>query len=265
MKPYLALFAFLSIMSCKDVATKDHEETALVANELNSIETKLTDEESFNIIPISHATMILKWDGVIIYVDPVGGTEAFNGQPKPDIVLITDIHGDHLNLETLAAVIVENTHIIAPKAVADKLPDDLKSKTKIIANGENSRVLKFKIGAIPMYNLRPEALKFHAKGRGNGYVIEKANKRIYISGDTEDIPEMRELKNIDMAFVCMNLPYTMTVESAADAVLAFKPKTVYPYHYRGTGGLSDVSKFKKLVNAGNSEIKIIQLDWYPQK
>ena len=98
-----------------------------------------------------------------------------------------------------------------------------------------------------MYNLREEAKKFHEKGRGNGYVIEKNDKRVYISGDTEDIPEMRSLQNIDIAFVCMNLPYTMTVENAASAVLDFKPNKVYPYHYRGTEGLSDVSKFKSLV------------------
>ena len=113
-----------------------------------------------------------------------------------------------------------------------------------------------------MYNLREEALKFHTKGRGNGYVFSIDNQRIYFSGDTEDIPEMRALKNIDKAFVCMNLPYTMTVESAADAVLEFKPKEVYPYHYRGTVGLSDVAKFKSLVNKGNAEIKVVQLDWY---
>lgn len=120
------------------------------------------------------------------------------------------------------------------------------------------------IEAIPMYNLRKEALKFHEKGRGNGYILTLGGERVYISGDTEDIPEMRNLENIDIAFVCMNLPYTMTVESAASAVLDFKPKKVYPYHYRGTEGLSDVGKFKTLVNEGDSSIDVIQLDWYPK-
>ena len=114
-----------------------------------------------------------------------------------------------------------------------------------------------------MYNLREEALKFHEKGRGNGYVIENDGMRVYISGDTEDIPEMRNLKDIDVAFVCMNLPYTMTVESAASGVLDFKPTKVYPYHYRGTEGLSDVAKFKELVNEGDAGIEVVQLDWYP--
>ena len=116
-----------------------------------------------------------------------------------------------------------------------------------------------------MYNLREEALKFHTKGRGNGYVLTINEERIYFSGDTEDIPEMRNLKNIDKAFVCMNLPYTMTVESAADAVLAFKPKQVYPYHYRGTQGLSDVAKFKKIVNEKDTSIEVVQWNWYPNR
>ena len=108
---------------------------------------------------------------------------------------------------------------------------------------------------MPMYNLTPIRLRFHNKGRGNGYVMAFGGKRVYVSGDTEDIPEMRELKKIDVAFVCMNLPYTMTQEQAADAVPEFKPKTVYPYHYRG----SDTAKFKKLV-ADASEVRL--RDWY---
>ena len=149
-----------------------------------------------------------------------------------------------------------------PQAVADKLPESLNSQVVILNNGEIQEFMGFSVEAIPMYNLREEALKFHEKGRGNGYVIENKGKRVYVSGDTEDIPEMRSLKNIDVAFVCMNLPYTMTVESAASAVLDFQPKTVYPYHYRGTDGLSNVGKFKELVNEGNSTITVNQLDWY---
>jgi len=118
------------------------------------------------------------------------------------------------------------------------------------------------IEAIPMYNLRDEALNFHPKGRGNGYVISLAGERIYISGDTEDIPEMRELTNIDKAFICMNLPYTMTVESAASAVLDFKPKIAIPYHYRGKDGLSDIENFKQIIESKNSDIKVEFLKWY---
>lgn len=219
----------------------------------------------FNVTPILHATMVLDLDGTIIYVDPVGGADLFSEQPKPDIILITDIHGDHLNQETIIAVSTPRTKIIAPEAVSEKLSEDHKLQIEVLHNGATNMQNGIKVEAIPMYNLREEAKKFHAKGRGNGYVIEKNTKRIYISGDTEDIPEMRALKNIDAAFVCMNLPYTMTVASAADAVLEFKPKTIYPYHYRGTDGLSDVNEFKTLIKKGNQKIEVVQLDWYPKK
>jgi L-ascorbate metabolism protein UlaG (beta-lactamase superfamily) len=104
----------------------------------------------------------------------------------------------------------------------------------------------------------------HTKGRGNGYILNIGGKNIYISGDTQAIPEMRSLKNIDVAFVCMNLPYTMDVKEAANGVLAFKPKIVYPYHYRGKGGLSDVNEFKSLVNAGDPAIEVRLRNWYPK-
>ena len=219
----------------------------------------------FTINPVEHASMVLNWDGIIIYVDPVEGKEMYSEYTEPSIILITDIHGDHFDVPTLEALVTENTSIIAPHAVFEKLPESLQKKTEVMKNGARITDHEIKIEAIPMYNLRAEALKFHEKGRGNGYVLEKKGKRVYISGDTEDIPEMRNLKNIDIAFVCMNLPYTMTVEKAAEAVLDFQPKTVYPYHYRGKNGLSDVAKFKSLVEADNPDIEVRQLDWYPIK
>ena len=115
-----------------------------------------------------------------------------------------------------------------------------------------------------MYNLPEAADSRHTKGRGNGYILTMGGKKIYLSGDTEDIPEMRALKDIDVAFVCMNLPFTMDINQAASAVLEFKPKIVYPYHYRGQGGLADVEGFKKLVNAGNPKIEVRLRSWYPQ-
>jgi L-ascorbate metabolism protein UlaG (beta-lactamase superfamily) len=113
-----------------------------------------------------------------------------------------------------------------------------------------------------MYNLPDDSTARHTKGRGNGYILTLGGKRFYISGDTEDIPEMRNLKNIDVAFVCMNMPYTMTEEQAASAVLDFKPKIVYPFHYRGQGGFSDTQKFKMLVNKGDASIDVRLKDWY---
>jgi L-ascorbate metabolism protein UlaG (beta-lactamase superfamily) len=116
-----------------------------------------------------------------------------------------------------------------------------------------------------MYNLPESPTAMHTRGRGNGYVLGIGGKLIYISGDTQGIPEMRSLKNIDVAFICMNLPYTMDIKEAADAVLAFKPRIVYPYHYRGQNGLSDVNAFKSLVEAGDKNIEVRLRNWYPAK
>ena len=215
--------------------------------------------------PIAHATAVLTWGDQVLYVDPVGGPEPFAGQPAPNLILVTDIHGDHFNVETLEALAAEGVRILAPPAVASQMPESLAERTTTIANGESLESSGISVTAIPMYNLREEALGFHEKGRGNGYVLERDNIRVYISGDTEDIPEMRALKEIDIALVCMNLPYTMTVESAADAVLEFQPRHVYPYHFRGNPEVSDVDQFQALVLAGNPEIEVVRLDWYPDQ
>jgi L-ascorbate metabolism protein UlaG (beta-lactamase superfamily) len=148
---------------------------------------------------------------------------------------------------------------VCPAAVAEQMTPDLRKNAAILTNGQTSELLGVKLEAIPMYNLTPDRLKFHSKGRGNGYVVTLGGKRIYLSGDTEDIPEMRALKNIDVAFICMNLPYTMTVEQAAQAVRAFKPRIVYPYHYRG----SDLNKFKELVGT-DAGVDVRLRDWYPK-
>jgi L-ascorbate metabolism protein UlaG (beta-lactamase superfamily) len=139
-----------------------------------------------------------------------------------------------------------------------------KDHVVVLSNGSTTKQLGISISAIPMYNLPESPTAMHTKGRGNGYILHIGGKNIYISGDTQAIPEMRSLKNIDVAFVCMNLPYTMDVKEAASGVLAFKPKVVYPYHYRGKGGLSDVNEFKRLVNAGNPAIEVRLRNWYPK-
>jgi L-ascorbate metabolism protein UlaG (beta-lactamase superfamily) len=207
--------------------------------------------------PINHATLALGWNYLTIYLDPVGGAGRFDGLPKPGVILITDIHGDHLNADTLRAVMGEATRVVAPPAVVQQLPEALRARTTVLGAGQTTNVLGIAIEAIAAYNLAPERAKFHAKGRGVGYVLSLGGKRIYFSGDTEDVPEMRALKNIDVAFVCMNLPYTMTPEQAADAVRAFRPKIVYPYHCRG----SDLEKFKKLVGE-DAGVEVRIRDWY---
>ena len=222
-----------------------------------------TSKGPLTVQPITHGSVVFTWSGKTIYVDPYGGAAAYTGLAAPDVILITDIHGDHLDPKTLAGLPANKALMLVPQAVAEKLPAEYKSQVRILRNGQQLDTLGLRVAAIPMYNL-PEAPDApHTKGRGNGYVLTLGGKRVYLSGDTEDIPEMRALKNIDVAFVCMNLPYTMDVNQAAQGVLAFKPAIVYPYHYRGQNGLSDVASFKKQVNAANKKIDVRLRNWYP--
>jgi L-ascorbate metabolism protein UlaG (beta-lactamase superfamily) len=216
------------------------------------------DEKKDGIIftPINHATFVIQTQEKTIIVDPVGDVENYSKFSSPDLILITHTHGDHMSQGTVDALKSKKTIIVAPEAVVNELKEG-----EILNNGEKKEFSGVEIEAIPMYNLTKERAKYHEKGQGNGYVVTLNKNRIYISGDTEDIPEMRNLKDINYAFVCMNLPYTMTVEQAASAVLEMKPAVVYPYHYRGQGGMSDIEKFKQLVSK-NKEIKVRLLDWY---
>lgn len=241
---FLTIFCFVTV--------------SLLAQDADEIKA---ENGSITIHPIHHATMALDYGETTIYIDPTGGSDAFSGLNKPDLILITDIHGDHFSVETLKSIDTKNTVIIAPQAVAERMPEPFKDKLVVLNNGETASKMEITIHAIPMYNLPQSAEAHHTKGRGNGYVLTMGGKRIYIAGDTEDIPEMRALKNIDVAFIPMNLPYTMTVEQAADAVLDFAPAIVYPYHY----GKSDIQKFKRLVNEGTADIDVRLRDWYPNR
>ncbi len=244
----------------------NNKESPNTQNEETMITTPVENE--IKITPIEHATLMLEWGGKVFLTDPVGDLDKFYGLPDPDYILITDIHQDHLDPAALRVVLRDKTKIFGPQAVKDEITSKHEILGKydgfwILFNGETPHDGDFTIEAIPMYNLPEDPKAYHTKGRGNGYVIERQGKRIYIAGDTEDIPEMRTLKNIDHAFIPMNLPYTMTVEQAASAVLEFKPKVVTPYHYRGQEGLSDINKFRDLVNAGDSEIEVDIMNFYP--
>jgi len=233
-----------------------------------ALETEVLDEQTptidgVTVVPISHATVALEWNGTVLYTDPVGGIEAFASIASPDLILLTDIHGDHLSTSTLAALLSPTVQFVAPQAVADLLPASILERTVVLSNGATTSISGFTVEAIAMYNLPEEEDSRHSKGRGNGYVISDADTRVYVAGDTADTPEMRALTDIDIAFLPMNLPYTMSVEAAANATLDFVPKTVIPYHYRTPDGLSDVGKFRDLVNAGNPSIRVILGNWYP--
>jgi len=207
------------------------------------------------VTPVYHASLVIEAGGKVIVVDPAKPA-VFTGLPQADLILITDIHGDHMDADLVKTVSKAGTEIIAPPAVVKTI-----TAASPISNGEKKMWGGWTIEAIPMYNLTrgPEAGKlFHDKGRGNGYILTYGGTRIYLSGDTEGIPEMRALKNIDVAFVCMNLPYTMTAEEAADAVKAFHPKVAIPYHYRG----QDLNVFKKGLDGTGIDVRL--LEWYPK-
>ncbi|MBT5321097.1 MAG: MBL fold metallo-hydrolase [Verrucomicrobiales bacterium] len=222
---------------------------ALAAEEFKTAKGKLI------ITPINHATLVIEWNGKTIYVDPVGQVAWYKAFPKPDLVLLTHIHGDHYRAAILQAVVGPKTQLVASPTLASVLEKELKAKTITVANGASTDKVGFKLEAVASYNTTPPRKRFHPKGQGNGYVLNLGGKRIYLSGDTEGTPEMLALKDIDVAFLCMNLPYTMDVAAAAKAVRAFKPKVVYPYHSRG----QDTVKFKALVGDA-AEVRL--RDWY---
>lgn len=241
-------------------ATADAE---LIDGDLDIDATEGAD--ALDITPVSHASFVLTSGETVIYNDPVGGPEAYADFTEPDIVLVSDIHGDHLDSATLVGVVAEDTELIVPQAVADQLPPQLAGQARVLANGAQVTTGGVKIYALPMYNLREEALEFHPRGRGNGYLLTVGGERVYIAGDTEDVPEMRGLEDIDVAFVPMNLPYTMPVEAAASAVAEFAPAVVYPYHYRGQEGFSDTARFRQLVAEAAPDVQVIGLEWYPER
>jgi len=218
--------------------------------------------------PIHHASLLLSWNHRRILVDPAplgrdvdAAVTEFKALPTPNIILITHIHGDHFNVPILQAVAGEHTRIIAPRNVYEKMPADLQAKTRVLANGAKTVVDAIAIDAVPMYNTTAERSHFHPKGLGNGYIINLGGKRIYIAGDTEAAPALAHLHNIYVAFIPMNLPFTQTVQAAADWVKEFRPEYVYPYHYRNMdGSKSDVQQFAQLVgDASHVQLR----DWYP--
>ena len=227
-------------------------------------QTFATSAGPVKITPIYHASTLIEAGGKVIYVDPtqklqlngVGTGPDLTGRPHADLILISDIHHDHMDMAAISILSKPDTVIIAPPAVAETVKN-----AKVVANGQTTTWEKWTIEAIPMYNMKRGPAPgqfFHPKGRGNGYVLTYGGKRFYFSGDTEGIPEMRALKNIDVAFVCMYERPTMSPEEAADAVLAFHPKVAIPYHW----GTSDPAIFKEKLQGSGIDVRI--LNWYPK-
>jgi L-ascorbate metabolism protein UlaG (beta-lactamase superfamily) len=195
-------------------------------------DTIATSAGKVEITFIGHASLAIRWGEKTILVDPWTRLAGFSELPKADLILVTHHHGDHLDTAAIKAMRMPSTVILLPALCAPQVHG-----STIMKNGDLQKVMGLTVEAVPAYNLvhmRPDGLPFHVKGEGNGYVITIGHTRIYVAGDTEDTPEMKSLKDIDVAFLPMNLPYTMTPEMVADAAKAFKPKILYPYHYSQT-------------------------------
>lgn len=203
---------------------------------------------------IGHGTLVFDFGGKIIHVDPVGQYADYSKLPKADIILVTHEHSDHLDIKAIETIRKDNAIVIVNETSADEIKGGV-----VLKNGERKTVNGLEIDAVPAYNIihmRSAGIPFHKKGVGNGYVIKFSDKKVYIAGDTENIPEMKSLEKIDIAFLPMNLPYTMTPEMVADAAKAFKPKILYPYHY----GETDTSKLVSLMkDAPGTEVRIRKL------
>ena len=202
-----------------------------------------TSEGPLEIYHVGHASLYFVFNGKTIHVDPFSKMGDYSKMPKADLILITHAHGDHLDPDAIKTISKANTHIILNPASYEAL-----GKGEIIKNGDETEFSGLTIKAVPAYNIEHKQASgepFHPKGRDNGYVINFCNKKVYIAGDTENIPEMENLKNIDIAFLPMNLPYTMTPEMCRKAALMVHPKVLFPYHY--AMGQSDPDKFAQLM------------------
>jgi len=231
----------------------------LIAGDLNlETDTFKTNQGDFKITFVGHGTLMFTFNKKVIHIDPVSRMADYSKLPKADLILITHEHGDHLDVKLVEQLKKSNTKVVATQLCAQKLGEET---CIVMANGDTKTVKGIKIEAVPAYNIlhkRKNGKPFHPKGAGNGYIISFAGKRIYVAGDTENTPEMKTLKNIDIAFLPMNIPYTMTPEMVADAAKAFKPAILYPYHY----GKTDTSILVGLLkNEKKIEVRIRRI--YP--
>ncbi|MFV0592621.1 MAG: MBL fold metallo-hydrolase [Draconibacterium sp.] len=214
-----------------------------------------TSEGDLSITFIGHGTLMLEFNGQVIHVDPVSMYADYETMPKADLILITHEHGDHLDPKAIDAVKKEPTRIVLTENCTPKYKG-----TDIMKNGDTKVFGTITVEAVPAYNIknvRPGGIPYHPKGQGNGYIIRFADKKVYIAGDTENIPEMADLKDIDIAFLPMNLPYTMTPEMCAEAARLFHPKILYPYHF----GNTDTGELIKLMKDDTAiEVRIRKLN-----
>jgi L-ascorbate metabolism protein UlaG (beta-lactamase superfamily) len=206
--------------------------------------------------PIDHASFVMNWNGKMIYSDPVGGGALYQNLQKADLILVTHGHGDHFSASTIDAVRAAGARIIATQTVFNSMSTTLRNLTTVLANGANADVIGLNVAAVPAYNAN------HPQGVGNGYVLTIGGRRIFVSGDTGDVPEIRALSNIDVAFLCMNVPFTMNITQAASTVREMRPKVVYPYHFRNQDGShADLTSFRQQVGT-DLGIEVRVRTWY---
>jgi len=199
---------------------------------------------------IGHGTLMFRLDNTVVHVDPWSRLADYTKLPKADLVLVTHEHGDHLDTEAVYTISADGTVVACSASCSASLPG-----ATVMKNGDTKMLAGLKVEAVPAYNIRHKrdnGQPFHPKGVGNGYVITFGDTRVYVAGDTENIPEMKELYDIDIAFLPMNLPYTMTPKMAADAALMFGPEILYPYHY----GETDTSALIKLLEGAKIDVRI---------
>lgn len=216
--------------------------------ETDSIATSAGD---LKITFIGHGSLLFTFNGRVIHVDPFSPLADYSKLPQADIILITHEHPDHLDSRVIEMLRTKNTTLVLTKTCAERITGGI-----VMENGGVKNIQGLKIEAVPAYNIvhkRDNGQPFHPRGVGNGYIVTFGDKRVYVAGDTENIPEMKTLQGIDVAFLPMNVPYTMTPEMVADAAKTFKPKILYPYHYANT----DVSKIlEALKDEGEIEVRI---------
>ncbi len=225
------------------------------ADETPMPDTIATSQGELRIHPVDHASLVLEWDGQAIYVDPVGGAALYQDLPPPSAILITHGHGDHFDLPTLEAI-AGTAPLITNQDVFDQLPEALKANATALANGEDGTILDIPIRAIAAHNTSADRMNYHPVGVGNGYVLSFGDTHVYIAGDTEPTEDMLALTDIAVAFLPMNLPYTMTPAQAVEAANTFRPAILYPYHY----GDSDLSPLETDLDDG---IEQRLCNWYP--
>ena len=213
-----------------------------------------TSEGDLKLTFIGHGTLMFTFNDKVIHIDPVSRYADYGKMPKADLILVCHEHGDHMDVKAIENIKKKDTEIVCTEVCAGRLEGGI-----VMKNGDVKTVSGLKIKAVPAYNIkhmRSAGQPYHPKGRGNGYIITFGNKLVYVAGDTENIPEMKKLKNIDVAFLPMNLPYTMDPEMVADAAKAFKPKILYPYHF----GNTDTKKLIDLLkNEKDIEVRIRKL------